>query len=68
MFLYIESRELDLMPSIRPFLWAIAVVTVALLNIADVLPDWATIAAILTLPFMATLSGMHCRPAKGIDQ
>lgn len=56
------------MPSIRPFLWAIAVVTVALLNIADVLPDRATIAAILTLPFMATLSGMHCRPAKGIDQ
>jgi len=35
--------------------WGIAVGAVALLNIVDVLPDWTTIAAILTLPFFAAI-------------
>lgn len=56
------------MPAIRPFLWAIAVFAVALLDIADVLPAWTTIAAILTLPFMAAVSGMRCRYAAGGDR
>jgi len=36
-------------------LWALAILGVALLNIADILPDWTTIAAILTLPAMAAV-------------
>ena len=43
------------MKAIAPVLWGAAVIIVALLNIADVLPDWATIAAILTLPFLENL-------------
>ncbi|WP_299308723.1 hypothetical protein [uncultured Croceicoccus sp.] len=31
--------------------WGLAVIVVAVINILDVLPDWATFAAILTLPF-----------------
>ena len=38
------------MKNIVPYLWGLAVLAVALLNIADVLPDWTTFAAILTLP------------------
>lgn len=39
------------------FAWGAVVIAVALLNIADVLPDWTTIAAILTLPVMARRQG-----------
>ena len=49
------------MKSVTPFIWGLAVIVVALLNIADVLPDWATFAAMLTLPFMAARTGMTCR-------
>lgn len=34
--------------------WGAGIMMIALLNIIDVLPDWTTIAAILTLPLMAT--------------
>ena len=46
------------MKNIVPYLWGLAVLAVALLNIADVLPDWTTFAAILTLPYVASRSGM----------
>ena len=45
------------MKSYRPYLWALFVLTVAVLNILDVLPDWTTFAAILTLP---ALSAWNC--------
>ena len=48
------------MKAIAPVLWGAAVIIVALLNIVDVLPDWATIAAILTLPFLAGATGTRC--------
>lgn len=48
------------MKTIAPVLWGAAIIIVALLNIADVLPDWATIAAILTLPFLAVATGTRC--------
>ena len=54
------------MPKIHAILWAAAILFVALLNIVDVLPDWATIAAVLTLPFMAALHGAACRRAKDV--
>ncbi len=38
------------------FIWAAAIVAIALLNIAEILPDWTTFAAILTLPFAASIS------------
>ncbi|MBB3034217.1 hypothetical protein [Alteriqipengyuania lutimaris] len=37
------------------FLWGVLIVVVALLNIADVLPDWATFAAVLSLPLMTAI-------------
>ncbi|MDR7100912.1 hypothetical protein [Croceicoccus sp. BE223] len=42
--------------------WGAAIVAVGLLNIADVLPDWTTIAAILTLPLVASwrCAGTRC--------
>ena len=45
-------------------LWATAILTVALLNIVDVLPGWATIAAVLTLPFVAMTTGGFCSPMR----
>ncbi|MCJ1961713.1 hypothetical protein [Novosphingobium mangrovi (ex Hu et al. 2023)] len=36
-------------------LWGAAVMGVALLNIAEILPDWTTITAILTMPAMVAL-------------
>ncbi|MCD1622364.1 hypothetical protein [Citromicrobium bathyomarinum] len=48
------------MKAIAPVLWGAAVIIVALLNIVDVLPDWATIAAILTLPFLSVATGTRC--------
>ena len=36
-------------------LWGVLIVVVALLNIVDVLPDWATPAAVLSLPLMTAL-------------
>ncbi len=35
--------------------WGAAVIGVALLNIADVLPDWTTFAAILVMPAMVAV-------------
>ena len=32
--------------------WVAALVTIALLNIFDILPDWTTITAALTLPVL----------------
>ncbi|WP_370178404.1 hypothetical protein [Alteriqipengyuania sp.] len=52
------------MPKISPYIWGSVVISVALLNIVDMLPDWATFAAILTLPFMAASNGARCRRAK----
>ena len=47
-----------------PHIWGFAVVIVAVLNILDVLPDWTTIAAILTLPFASVVAGTRCgRPS-----
>ncbi|GAB5348596.1 hypothetical protein [Alteriqipengyuania sp. 357] len=40
-----------------PF-WGLLVVAVALLNIVDVLPDWATFAAVLSLPLMTAIGCM----------
>ena len=48
------------MAAVRPFLWAFAVIAVGALNILDVLPDWTTIAAVLTLPFMAATTRNRC--------
>lgn len=48
------------MATLRPYLWALAVIAVGILNILDVLPDWTTIAAVLTLPFMAATTGNRC--------
>ena len=48
------------MKNIVPSLWGLAVLAVALLNIADVLPDWTTFAAILTLPYVAISNGARC--------
>lgn len=53
------------MAAVRPFLWALAVIAVAVLNILDVLPDWTTIAAVLTLPFMAAATGSQCGSIAG---
>lgn len=47
------------MPLKVTILWALAIIGVALLNVIDVLPDWTTIAAILTLPAM---SAVRVRP------
>ena len=52
------------MPKIHTILWATAVLCVAVLNIIDVLPDWATFAAVLTLPFMSALNASVCCRAK----
>ncbi len=43
-------------------LWGAAILTIALLNIVDVLPDWTTITAVLTLPLVANwrCSGARC--------
>ena len=54
------------MPKIHAILWAAAVLCVAVLNIIDVLPDWATFAAVLTLPFMAALNASACCRAKDV--
>ena len=40
---------------IRNLAWAAAILSVALLNIFDILPDWTTYVAILTLPLLAAL-------------
>jgi hypothetical protein len=56
--------ELVTMISLKPYLWGIAVLLVAILNIVGVLPDWTTIAAILTLPFVAAMTGMRCGRSK----
>lgn len=53
------------MAAIRPFLWALAVIAVAVLNIVEILPDWTTVAAVLTLPFFATATGTRCGSARG---
>lgn len=43
-------------------LWAAATLTVAGLNIIEVLPDWTTIAAVLTLPLIAASRASACCP------
>lgn len=48
------------MPTKTAILWALAVLGVAVLNILDVLPDWTTFAAVLTLPAMAGLRACRC--------
>lgn len=50
------------MAAARTPLWAIAVMTVAVLNIVEVLPDWTAIAAVLTAPFFV---GTRCGTARG---
>jgi|GEM_PF-1324080 len=46
-------------------IWGAAIIAVALLNIADILPDWATFATVLTLPFVASATGNGCCLALG---
>ncbi len=36
--------------------WGAAIIMVALLNVVEVLPDWATLTAILTLPFASAVT------------
>ncbi|NVD44589.1 hypothetical protein [Qipengyuania atrilutea] len=48
------------MKNIAPFAWGLAILATGLLNIAGVLPDWTTVAAILTLPFVALKTSMKC--------
>lgn len=48
------------MPKLTLLLWALAVGAIALLNIVEALPDWTTIAAVLTLPFFAGAARMRC--------
>lgn len=50
------------MTTARPLLWATAVMTVAVLNIVEVLPDWTTIAAVLTVPLFVAA---RCGAARG---
>jgi hypothetical protein len=57
-FLYIKAREFDSMDQNLIRTWAIAVAGVGALNVVGVLPDWATIAAVLTLP--ALLAPARC--------
>lgn len=56
------------MPKFTPFLWGLAVGLIAVLNILEVLPDWTTITAVLTLPFVACATGMRCALAKSRSQ
>jgi len=44
-------------------IWTAGIFAVAGLNVLDVLPDWTTIAAVLTLPLMAAASAnRRCGP------
>lgn len=52
------------MPTTFALLWAAAIMGVAALNIADVLPDWTTIAAVLTLPLLAVIRSRQCGAAQ----
>ena len=45
-------------------LWAAAIMAMAALNIAGILPKWTTIAAILTLPLLAAGSARRCGAAR----
>ena len=45
-------------------LWAAAIMAVAALNIAGILPDWTTVAAILTLPPLAAGSAQRYGAAR----
>ena len=60
--LYTTTRKVCIMPLKVTILWALAIIGVALLNVLDVLPDGATIVAILTLPAMAAVRARkgHC--------
>lgn len=49
---------------LRPIYWGAAVLLIAILNIVEVLPDWATIAAVLTAPFFFSVSGARCAVSK----
>ena len=60
MLLYTESRGHAEMKRTVAIAWGAAVLSVALLNIADVLPDWATFAAVMTLPFVAGNGPSQC--------
>ena len=51
------------MPKTIAILWAAAIMAVAALNIADILPDWTTTAAILTLPLLAVSQRLRCGAA-----
>lgn len=63
-FLYSMPMELVIVKSFKPYLWGFAVLLVATLNIIDVLPDWTTLAAILTFPFAATATAKRCGRSK----
>jgi hypothetical protein len=57
-FLYIKAREFDSMDHNLIRTWGMAVAGVGALAIFGVLPQWATIAAVLTLP--ALLAPARC--------
>ncbi|MEL7782109.1 hypothetical protein AAG607_03635 [Citromicrobium bathyomarinum] len=48
------------MKTVTQLQWGAVVILVALLNIAGVLPDWTTFAAIVTLPYVAISNGARC--------
>lgn len=52
----------------KPFHWGLAVGFIALLNILEVLPDWTTIAAVLTLPFFAPATRTRCALVRSRSQ
>lgn len=45
------------MPRKIAIVWTAVVLGIAVLNILDVLPDWTTVAAVLTLPLVSAASG-----------
>lgn len=54
------------MTDFKLFLWGTAILLVGVLNILDVLPDWTTIAAVLTLPFVAAVTRTCCTFARSV--
>lgn len=42
---------------------AIIFMTIAFLNVIDLLPDWTTLTAILAVPFIVTADRRRCRHA-----
>lgn len=61
---YIDSRELDAMNRKLARNWAAGVAVVASLNILGVVPNWTTLAAVLSLPFALSSTASRCLPRR----